>query len=258
MNFQNLSIANQDAVSILTVNRPISLNALDVRTIAEIDEYCDEVSANNDIKVVIITGAGEKAFVAGADIGEMRPMTPGESLSFSKRGQKVFAKLENLPQPVIAAVNGYALGGGCELALACDMRIASENAKFGQPEVSLGITPGYGGTQRLARLIGKGRAMELLLTGEIINAQDAYRIGLVNKVVPGSELMETVLSIAKKIIKCSSVAVKLTKTAVNEGINIGLDNGMAYEAASFGLCFAAEDQKEGMLAFLEKRAARFS
>lgn len=258
MNFQNLTVNNDSGIVVLTVNRPQSLNALNVRTIAELDAFCDQIAEDSSIKVIIITGAGEKAFVAGADIAEMRPMSPLESRIFSKRGQKVFSKIENLHQPVIAAVNGFALGGGCELALACDMRIAAEHAKFGQPEVTLGITPGYGGTQRLSRLIGKGRAMELLLTGEIIGAQDAYRIGLVNKVVSSDKLMEAVIELAQKIMKCSPVAVKLTKAAVNEGMNLGMDVGMSCEASLFGLCFAADDQQEGMAAFLEKRKAHYS
>src|SRR5208283_363882 len=209
------------------------------------------------IHVVIVTGSGEKAFVAGADIAQMAPMSAIEGRNWGKLAQAVFNKLENLPQPVIAAVNGFALGGGCELAMACDIRIASEKAKFGQPEVTLGIIPGFAGTQRLPRLVGKGRAKELLFSGGMIDAAEAHRIGLANKVVAPEELIAAAREMAGIIMSRGPVAVRLCKAAVNEGLDMDLESGMAYEAEVFGLCFATADQKEGMSAFLGKRKANF-
>ena len=257
MEFTNLLFENKDGVAIITLNRPKALNALDQATLEELNQIADRIAQDTSVKVVIITGSGEKAFVGGADITQMQPMTAIESRYFSKFGQGVFNKIENLPQPVIAAINGYALGGGCELAMACDVRFASDKAKFGQPEVTLGITPGFAGTQRLARLVGKGRAKELLYTGEIINADEAYRIGLVNKVVPAEELMSVVKALAEKILSRAPIAVQLCKAAVNEGLDTDLETGTAYEAEVFALCFATADQKEGMGAFVEKRKAQF-
>ena len=257
MEFTNLLFENKDGVAIITLNRPKALNALNQATLEELNQIADRIAQDTSVKVVIITGSGEKAFVGGADITQMQPMTAIESRYFSKFGQGVFNKIENLPQPVIAAINGYALGGGCELAMACDVRFASDKAKFGQPEVTLGITPGFAGTQRLARLVGKGRAKELLYTGEIINADEAYRIGLVNKVVPAEELMSVVKALAEKILSRAPIAVQLCKAAVNEGLDTDLETGTAYEAEVFALCFATADQKEGMGAFVEKRKAQF-
>lgn len=257
MEFTNLLFENLDGVGLITVNRPKALNALNQATLDELNKIADMLAQDASVKVVIITGSGEKAFVAGADITQMQPMSAIEGRNFGKLGQAVFNKIENLPQPVIGAINGFALGGGCELAMACDIRYASDKAKFGQPEVTLGITPGFAGTQRLARLVGKGRAKELLYTGDIIDAHEAYRLGLVNKVVPAEELMPAVNALAHKILSRASVAVQLCKAAVNEGLDADLETGTAYEAEVFGLCFATADQKEGMRAFIEKRKAQF-
>lgn len=256
--YQNLLYELDGGIGIITINRPKALNALNGATLHELDDLLDAIAQDSAVKVVIITGGGEKAFVAGADITEMQPMSAIEGRNWGKLGQAVFDKLENLPQPVIAAVNGFALGGGCELAMACDIRIASERAKFGQPEVTLGITPGFAGTQRLPRLIGIGRAKELLFTGDMIDAAEAYRIGLVNKVVPPEELMAAAKMMAQKIMSRAPVAVRLCKAAVNNGLDMDLQSAMAYEAEVFGLCFATADQKEGMAAFVEKRKANFS
>ena len=257
MEFTNLLFENLDGVGLITVNRPKALNALNQATLDELNKIADMLAQDASVKVVIITGSGEKAFVAGADITQMQPMSAIEGRNFGKLGQAVFNKIENLPQPVIGAINGFALGGGCELAMACDIRYASDKAKFGQPEVTLGITPGFAGTQRLARLVGKGRAKELLYTGDIIDANEAYRLGLVNKVVPVEELMPAVTALAQKILSRAPVAVQLCKAAVNEGLDTDLETGTAYEAEVFGLCFATADQKEGMGAFVEKRKAEF-
>ncbi len=257
MSYENLIFENQDGIGIITVNRPKALNALNADTMAELDSLVDAIAKDQSVKVVIITGAGDNAFVAGADIAYMQPLSAAEGRAWGKAGQAVFDKIENLPQPVIAAVNGFALGGGNELAMACDIRIACDKAKFGQPEVTLGITPGFGGTQRLARLVGKGRAKELLYTGDMIDAADAYRIGLANKVVAPEELMDAAKALALKIMARSPVAVGMCKAAVNEGLDTDLQTAIAYEAEVFGLCFASEDQKEGMAAFLEKRKAAF-
>jgi enoyl-CoA hydratase len=256
--YENLLFENDNGVGIITINRPKALNALNGTTLHELDRLGDQIAKDSSVRVVIITGSGEKSFVAGADITEMQPLSAIEARNWAKLGQDVFNKIENLPQPVIAAINGFALGGGCELAMACDIRIASDKAKFGQPEVSLGITPGFGGTQRLARLVGKGRAKELLFTGDIIDAAEAYRIGLVNKVVVPEELMNTVRAMAQKIMFRAPIAVQLCKAAVNEGLDVDLESGIAYEAEVFGLCFATVDQKEGMTAFVEKRQADFT
>lgn len=255
--YQNLLLEKDNGIGIITLNRPKALNALNAATIYEMDELLDIIAKDDSIQVVIVTGSGEKAFVAGADITEMKSMSAIEGRNWGKLAQAVFNKLENLPQPVIAAVNGFALGGGCELAMACDIRIASEKAKFGQPEVTLGITPGFGGTQRLPRLVGKGRAKELLFTGDMIDANEACRIGLANKVVAAGELLTAAKELAIKIMSRGPVAVQLCKAAVNEGLDMDLDSGIAYEAEVFALCFATVDQKEGMTAFVEKRKANF-
>lgn len=256
--YTNLLVGSSNGIAVVTINRPKVLNALDNLTLKELDQLCDELAHNEAIKVVIITGSGDKAFAAGADIAQMLSLSAVESRKFSKDGQAAFNKLENLPQPVLAAINGFALGGGCELAMACDIRLASSKAKFGQPEVSLGITAGFGGTQRLARLVGKGRAMELLYTGEIIDAQEAYRIGLVNKIAAPKKLMDAALAMAEKIMSCSPIAVQLSKAAVNEGMDADLQTGIAYEAEAFAVCFSTYDQKEGMAAFQEKRRPLFT
>lgn len=256
--YANLLYKLNAGIGVVTLNRPKALNALNYGMLKELDDVLDRVAQNDNVKVVIITGNGKKSFAVGADIVEMQNLSPFEGRKWGKLGQAVFSKLENLPQPVIAAVNGFALGGGCELAMACDLRIAADHARFGQPEVGLGIIPGFAGTQRLPRLVGKGRAKELLFTGDIIDAYEAYRIGLVNKVAPGEEFKNTVWNVAEKIISRAEVAVKLCKAAVNVGLNMELESGIAYEAEAFGLCFATDDQKEGMTAFLEKRKALFT
>lgn len=255
--YQNLLFEKDDGIGIITLNRPKALNALNAATMYELSALADEIAKDDTVKVVIIIGSGEKAFVAGADITEMQSMSAIEGRNWGKLGQMVFNKIENLPQPVIAAIHGFALGGGCELSMACDIRIVSEKAKFGQPEVTLGITPGFAGTQRLARLVGKGRAKEILYTGDMIDAAEAYRIGLANKVVAPEELMNTAKTMAKKIMSRAPIAVQMCKAAVNEGLDMDLDSGVAYEAEVFGLCFATADQKEGMTAFVEKRKANF-
>jgi len=215
------------------------------------------LAQDSDVGIVIITGAGEKAFVAGADIKEMKDMSPLEARNFMHFGQGVFNDIENLPKPTIAAVNGFALGGGCELALSCDMIIASEKAKFGLPEVTLGIHPGFGGTQRLPRLIGSAKAKELIFTGKMIDANEALRIGLVNKVVPPENLMDVAKALAQKILKNGQLAIRLVKSAINAGLNVPLEKGLAYEAVTQGLAFTTEDKNEGLEAFLEKRKPNF-
>jgi len=256
--YVNLLLEVNDGIAIVTINRPKALNALNAATIYELDKMFDELGANSAVKAVIVTGSGEKSFVAGADITEMQSMSAIEGRNWGKLAQAVFNKIENLPKPVIAAVNGFALGGGCELSMACDIRIASEKAKFGQPEVSLGIPPGFGGTQRLPRLVGKGRAKEMLFTGDMIDAAEACKIGLANKVVEPEELMNTAKAMAQKIMSRAPVAVQVCKSAVNEGLDVDLESGIAYEAEIFGLCFATDDQKEGMTAFVEKRKPNFT
>ena len=256
--YKNITFEVQDSIGVLTVNRPKVLNALNRETMQELNDLVGKIAVDKTVGVVIITGSGDKSFVAGADISQMQSMSALEGRQWGRFSQNVFNAIENLPQPVIAAVNGYALGGGCELAMCCDMRIASEKAKFGQPEVLLGVVPGFAGTQRLPRIIGKGRAKELLFTGNQIDAAEAYRIGLVNAVVPAEQLMEEAKKWAKTILSRGPVAVQLCKAAVNEGLDMDFESGQAYESEVFGLCFATEDQKEGMAAFLEKRSARFS
>ncbi|MDR3089264.1 MAG: enoyl-CoA hydratase/isomerase family protein [Desulfobulbaceae bacterium] len=257
MDYQNLIVEYSGAVATITFNRPKALNAINRDVVDELAACCAEIAAKTaEIRAVIVTGAG-KAFIAGADIAYMRDLAPLAARDFALAGQKAIAALENLPQPVIGAINGFALGGGCETALACDFRIASETAKFGQPEVNLGILPGFGGSQRLPRLIGKGLAAELLFTGNIIDAQEACRIGLVNRVVAADQLMAECKKLAEHIASRGPVAVRLCKEAVNKGLEMGLEEGCYFEADSFGLCCTSPDQKEGMSAFLEKRPAKF-
>lgn len=253
----NYILLNKDEnIGILTINRPKALNALNSEVLDELNKAIDQVIEDDNIHILIITGEG-KAFVAGADIGQMKDMDVFEAREFAKKGLSIFRKIELMEKPVIAAVNGYALGGGCELAMACDIRIASDKAKFGQPEVGLGITPGFGGTQRLARIVGIPKAKELIFTGETINAEEALRIGLVNKVVAAESLMEEALTMARKIVSKGQLAVRYSKVAINRGIETDIETGLAMERELFGLCFATEDQKEGMGAFLEKRSPNF-
>lgn len=257
MSYQTLLFESKSGIAYVTINRPDKLNALNAQAKQELLQVVEQIKHDQDIHAVILTGVGEKSFVAGTDIGELTELNADTGKLFAMGGQEVFDRIENLGKPVIAAVNGYALGGGCELALACHIRIASENAKFGQPEVNLGIIPGYGGTQRLARLIGKGRAMEMILTGDQIDAQEALRVGLVNKVVPLSELMKTAEAIAQKIVSKGQVAVRLALKAVNMTDETNLTDGLALEASLFGVCCGSEDFKEGTKAFLEKRKPVF-
>lgn len=257
LSFENLLFEKQGNIAVVTVNRPKALNALNAATLQELADMFDELAKDETVYAVVLTGAGEKAFVAGADISFMKDLTAVEAREFALLGQAAFNKIENLPQPVIAAVNGFALGGGCELAMSCDIRLASENAKFGQPEVNLGVPPGFAGTQRLPRLVGKGVAKELLYTADMIDAAEAHRIGLVNKVYVADELMAAAMKMAGKIAAKGQIAIRLTKSAVNQGLEMDLARGMAYEAEVFGLVFSTEDQKEGMTAFLEKRKAEF-
>lgn len=254
----NLLLEVENKVAVVTINRPKSLNALNSETLQELKQAFTEIESRKDIKVLILTGSGEKSFVAGADISEMVDASAEEGRAMALLACEAFGKLENMPQVTIAAVNGYALGGGCEIAMACDIRVASENAKFGQPEVGLGILPGFGGTQRLARLVGKGRAKELIFTCDMIDAGEAYRIGLANKVVPLAELLATCKAMAEKIMSKGSYAVSLAKSAINTGMDTDLASGLKFEADLFGLSFATADKKEGMTAFLEKRKANFA
>jgi enoyl-CoA hydratase len=253
----NVLYEKEGDIAIVTVNRPKALNALNAETLADIEKAMDAAAADPEVKVVILTGAG-RAFVAGADITFMQNMTAMEGRAFAMLGQAVFRKIETMEKPVIAAVNGFALGGGCELAMSCDFRIASDAAKFGQPEVGLGVTPGFGGTQRLPRLVGVGMAKELCYTGDTIDANEALRIGLVNHVVPGDELMTYVKDMAKRIASKGQLAVRMCKKAINEGMQMDIDRSMTLEADIFGILFSTEEQKEGMTAFVEKRKPVFT
>ena len=256
MEYKKLIIQDNGAVRVIKINNPEALNALNTAILKELDAAFTEVAEDNGILAVVLTGEG-RAFVAGADISEMKSKNAIEGEIFGKLGASVFRKIELLPKPVIAAVNGFALGGGCELAMSCDIRLASAKAKFGQPEVGLGITPGFSGTQRMPRLIGMGKAKELIYTADIIDAAEAYRIGLVNHVYEPEELMEEAMKMAEKIASKAPIAVKNSKEAINRGIQTDMDSAVAIEAYLFGLCFASEDQKEGMTAFFEKRKANF-
>ncbi|MEP7344637.1 MAG: enoyl-CoA hydratase-related protein [Gemmatimonadaceae bacterium] len=256
MSFDNVTLTVNDRVATLTVNRPDKLNALNNATIAELGQAIDQVRLSDDIGGVIVTGA-MRAFVAGADISELSRQLPMDAKARARNGQRVFGRFEECPKPVIAAVNGFALGGGCELAMACHIRIASEAAKFGQPEVKLGITPGYGGTQRLPRLIGRGRAMQLLLTGEMIDAQEAFRIGLVNKVVPPTELLSSAEAMMRQILANAPLAIAMVIEAVNRGMDQPLSDALNLEANQFGLLAATKDMVEGTEAFLAKRPPQF-
>jgi enoyl-CoA hydratase/carnithine racemase len=257
MTYENILLEKKNAIAYVTVNRPKVLNALNMATMEELRAAFTEIKSDALIRVAILTGAGEKAFVAGADIAELAKQDAVSGKEYTHRGQAVLDLIENLGKPVIACINGFALGGGCELAMACTMRLASENAKLGQPEVKLGIIPGYGGTQRLPRLVGKGLAMQMVLTGETITAQEAHRIGLVNEVIAAAELIPRAEAIAAKIIANAPLAVQYAMEAVNKGMEMTLAEGLFLEAALFGVCCATSDKAEGTTAFLEKRAAAF-
>lgn len=257
MAYKNILFEVKDRIAYVTINRPQVLNALNIETVEELSKVFSAIEEDEKVASVILTGAGEKAFVAGADIGELVKLDALGGRDFSLNGQRVFNQIENLSKPVIAAVNGFALGGGCELALACTLRVAAETARFGQPEINLGIIPGYGGTQRLARLVGKGRALEMVLTGNMVSAEEAYRIGLVNKVAPLSELMGETKKLAEVIMSKGPIAVRLAMVAINQGLQMSLQQGLQMEASLFGLTCATEDMKEGTSAFLEKRKPAF-
>lgn len=257
MELKNIILEKSEHLAIVTINRPKALNALNSDTLKDLDVVLDDLEKDNNIYCVILTGSGEKAFVAGADISEMKDLSEEEGRNFGLLGNKVFRRLEKLDKPVIAAISGFALGGGCELAMACDIRIASEKAKFAQPEAGLGITPGFGGTQRLPRLVGEGKAKELIYTCATIKADEALSIGLVNKVVPLESLMDEAKAMASLIMANAPIAVKLCKDAINRGMQVDIDKAVEIEAGDFGKCFATEDQKEGMTAFMERRAKNF-
>jgi enoyl-CoA hydratase/carnithine racemase len=257
MNYENIVFEKKDRIAYVTVNRPKVLNALNMATMEELRTVFTEIKNDGAIRVAILTGSGEKAFVAGADIAELAKHDAVSGKEYTHRGQSVLDLIENLGKPVIACINGFALGGGCEIAMACTVRLASESARFGQPEVKLGIIPGYGGTQRLPRLVGKGIAMQLVLAGEMITAQEAYRIGLVNEVAAPADLISRAEAIAHKIIANAPLAVQYAMEAVNKGMEMTLAEGLYLEATLFGLCCATEDKKEGTTAFLEKRQAQF-
>ena len=247
----SVTYEKKDNVAIITIDRPEALNALNFDVLSELEQTVTKAENDPDVYVLIITGAG-RAFVAGADIAQMKDFTADEGRAFGEFGNKVFSKIEELSKPVIAAVNGFALGGGCELSMACDLRIAGEKAKFGQPEVSLGITPGFGGTQRLPRIVGLSKAKELILTAQTIGAEEALRIGLVNKVVPGEGLMDAALEMANMIAQNAQIAVRQSKAAIGKGMQCDVGTGTAFEALAFGLCFSTEDQKDAMTAFVNK------
>jgi len=257
MSFENLLYEKREGIAYITFNRPKVLNALNRKTIEELHQVLVDARDDASVRVLILTGAGEKAFVAGADINELAQQTPVEGKEFSIYGQKTASLLETIGKPSICAINGFALGGGCEMALCCSIRIASKGAKLGQPEVKLGIIPGYGGSQRLARLCGKGVAHELCLTGEMISAEEAQRIGLVNHVYEPAELLPAAEAMARKIIEKAPLAVKYCMEAIERGVEMPLEEGLFLEATLFGLCCATADMREGTKAFLEKRAARF-
>ncbi|GIM28487.1 short-chain-enoyl-CoA hydratase [Clostridium polyendosporum] len=257
MESKNVILEKEGKIAVVTINRPKALNALNSQVVKDLDNIIAELETDNEVYVVILRGAGEKAFVAGADISEMKNLNEEQAREFSVLGNKVFRRLETLDKPVIAVISGFALGGGCELAMACDIRIASEKARFAQPEVGLGITPGFGGTQRLSRIVGLGKAKELIYTGEIISAEEALKIGLVNTVVPLENLMDEAKAMANKIAKNAPIAVKLCKDAIDRGIQVDIDSAIMMEVEDFGKCFTTIDQKEGMTAFIEKRTKNF-
>ena len=257
--FQNILLKKQDSIATITINRPEARNALDTKTREELLSAIEGIAQDDDIRVVIFTGAGDKSFISGADIRVFKELTPPAAIdsSYSVGGMGLYQKIRQLEKPTIAAINGYALGGGCELAMCCDIRIASENASFGQPEIKIGIMPGGGGTQMLPRLVGIGKAKELCFTGDIIDARDAERLGLVNRVVPLEKLEETVMDLAKKIASKSPLILKYIKRSLNLSLQTNLDTGLAFETQTFSTCFATEDKQEGVSAFLEKRKPQF-
>ena len=253
MSFVDIKI--KGLVGVITINREKAMNALNEEVLDDLDKTMDSIDLA-EIRCLILTGAGEKAFVAGADIAQMKDLNSKDAEKFGEKGNRVFRKIERFPVPIIAAVNGFALGGGCELALSCDFRLASENAVFGQPEVSLGITPGFGGTQRLVRTIGVGKAKEMLYSGKNIKAQEALDLGLVNHILPIKELMHEAMKVAERIASNAPFAVRATKQAINEGLQVDIDSGILIEIEQFSRCFTTEDQKEAMTAFVEKRKAK--
>lgn len=258
MTREHLAVERTGATAIVTVNRPSARNALNVEIVTELRELVDALAVDADVRVVILTGAGDRAFVAGADIAELATLTPASAQAFAQRGQALCDALERMGKPVIAAINGYALGGGCEVAMACTVRIAADTAKIGQPEISLGLLPGYGGTQRLPRFVGSGRALELMLTGEPVSAEEAWRIGLVNRVVPADALMTEARSLAEVLASKAPVAARHILEAVHDGMQMSLREGCALEASLFGLAAGTEDWREGTRAFLEKRRPSFT
>lgn len=257
MSYENLKLVDQEGVLWVTVNRPEKLNALTAATVQELDRALGEAAADPGVLAVVLTGAGDRAFVAGADISELNQLGPEAAKEFALRGQAVFARIERMTKPVVAAVNGFALGGGCELAMACHLRVASTNALFGQPEVKLGLIPGYGGTQRLPRLVGRGRALELLMSGRNVRADEAERIGLVNRVVEPVALTQVVTELLQSILANGPVAVAHCIDAVNFGLDMAFDDACLFEATLFGLCAASDQMREGTAAFLEKRKPQF-
>jgi enoyl-CoA hydratase/carnithine racemase len=254
---ENVVYEKKGSIAYVTVNRPKVMNALNHKTWEDLREAFEEVRDDNEVRGAILTGAGDKAFIAGADIRELAELTSGEASKSSAFGQEVLNLIENLGKPVVAAINGYALGGGCETAMACTIRVAVETAKFGQPEVSLGEIPGGGGTQRLPRLVGKGRALQLILSGGMIDAKEAWRIGLINEIVPAADLLKRAEDILERIFRNAPLAIKYSLEAVNKGLETSQAEGLVLEAALFGLCAATKDKKEGTSAFLEKRQAQF-
>jgi enoyl-CoA hydratase len=258
MNYSNLLFEITDGIARVTINRPDKLNALNDAVIAELGDAVQRIQSDKGIKAAIVTGSGPKAFVAGADIGELSQQGSFDGKARALVGQAVFRRIERSGKPIIAAVNGFALGGGCELAMACHIRIASENARFGQPEVKLGIAPGYGGTVRLPRLVGKGRALEILLSGQMIDAAEAFRIGLVNRVVPNDQLLPETEKLVRTILENGPLAIQVCIEAVDSALEVTLDEGLQLEATYFGLLASTADMREGMAAFLEKRKANFT
>ncbi len=257
MSFKTLLLEIDDGMAVVTIDRPEKLNALNHTVLEELYQLFSDLEADEAIKGVLLTGAGEKAFVAGADLKEIKELSGEAGIRFARFGQTLFSRIESFPKPVVALVNGFALGGGCELAMACHLRLASENAKFGQPEINLGLIPGYGGTQRLPRLIGKTRALELLLTGDMIDAKQALELGLVNKVVPADQLMDEGKALLKKIIAKGAIAIHSILQSVQQGMELPLDQALQLEALLFGRVCATEDKNEGIAAFFEKRKAQF-
>jgi len=257
MNYENVLFEIRDGVGVMTFNRPKVLNALNPSTLDEVADVIGRAAREDAIRVLIFTGAGDKAFVAGADINEFLGFTPLSALLFAEKGQRIFFEIEQLPKPVIACVNGFALGGGCEIAMSCDFIYASDKARFGQPEVSLGLIPGFGGTQRLSRLVGRAKAKEMCMTGEMIDAQQAKDLGLVAKVFPADQLFDETMKVARTLASKSMAVLNSIKKVINSGLDMDLRNGCVLEAQAFGVCFGMEDMREGVSAFLEKRKPQF-